>query len=90
MRRRLAFALWIAWAVLLWNVVFDHVIIVAGRNYIAAADRAFAQGIYENMDVWMRPAVSRAFWIASASAAAVLGTGAILGRLTKRTTARAS
>jgi hypothetical protein len=81
MVRRIAFALWIAWAVLLWNVVFDHVIVVAGREYIAAAERAFAHGAYENMDVWMRPAVTRAFWIASGSAAAVFAAGALLARL---------
>ena len=34
---RLALVLWIAWAVIVWNVVFDHVIVVAGRDYIAAA-----------------------------------------------------
>src|SRR5205814_8209664 len=39
---RLARALWILWAVLLWNVVFDHVIVVAGRSYVAAAARAAA------------------------------------------------
>src|ERR1700730_18741943 len=34
---RLALALWIAWAVLVWNVVFDQVIVLAGREYIQAA-----------------------------------------------------
>src|SRR5258708_35959938 len=37
---RLARALWIAWAVIVWNVVFDHAIVVAGRDYIAAARAA--------------------------------------------------
>jgi hypothetical protein len=39
---RLARALWIVWAVLVWNVVFDRVIVVAGRSYITAAYRAAA------------------------------------------------
>ena len=39
---RLARALWIAWAVIVWNVVFDHVIVVAGRSYIHAAGSAAA------------------------------------------------
>jgi hypothetical protein len=83
---RIARALWIAWAVLVWNVVFDHVIVVAGRDYIAAAGRAaaVAGGPFANMDVWMRPAVSRGFWIATASATAVLLVGlVIVGRVAR-------
>ena len=73
---RLARALWIAWAVIVWNVVFDHVIVVAGRSYIAAARRAaVTAGSFANMDDWMGPAVSRGFWIATAAAAFVLLTG---------------
>jgi hypothetical protein len=71
--RRMAVALWIAWAVIVWNVVFDHVIVVAGRAFIAAAGQAARSGgPYARMDDWMRPAVTRAFWTASASAAALL------------------
>ena len=33
----LARGLWIVWAIVVWNVVFDHVIVVAGREYLAAA-----------------------------------------------------
>jgi len=73
---RIARALWIAWAVVVWNVVFDHVIVVAGRSYIAAARRAAATGgPFANMDEWMRPAVSRGFWIATASGTFVLLAG---------------
>ena len=74
---RLARALWILWAVLLWNVVFDHVIVVAGRSYIAAAGRAAvrADAPRANMDAFMRPAVARGLWIASAAGGAVLIVG---------------
>jgi hypothetical protein len=72
---RLARILWIAWAVVVWNVVFDHVIVVAGRDYIAAAGRAAAAGKFANMDDWMRPAVSRGFWLATAAGGAILLTG---------------
>lgn len=78
---RLARALWIAWALILWNVVFDHVIVVAGRQYILAAKRAaYSPGLhrYENMDAWMRPAVSRALWIATGTAGTVLAAGLVL------------
>ena len=73
---RLARALWIAWAVIVWNVVFDHVIVVAGRSYIHAAAVAFNDGRpYVRMDAWMRPAVSHGMWIASASGLAILLVG---------------
>jgi hypothetical protein len=81
---RIARALWIVWAIIVWNVVFDHVIVVAGREYIAAADRAAASTVsprrYENMDAWMRPAVVRALWIATASSGVILFTGLALAR----------
>ena len=58
---RLADALWIAWAVIVWNVVFDHVIVVAGRRYLNAADiAAESAGPYARIDDWMRPAATRA------------------------------
>ena len=76
---RIARALWIGWAVIVWNVVFDHVIVVAGRSYLDAATAAFnASGPYARMDDWMRPAVSRAFWTATAAGVAVLAVGFIL------------
>lgn len=73
---RLARILWIALAVVVWNVVFDHMIVLAGRGYIAAAGRAAAAGgPFANMDDWMRPAVGRGFWLATAAGGAVLLTG---------------
>jgi len=74
--RRLAQALWIAWALIVWNVVFDRVIVVAGRAYLAAAKAATeAGGAYVRMDDWMRPATVRAFWIATVAAAIILLVG---------------
>ena len=73
---RIARALWIAWAIVVWNVVFDHVIVVAGREYVTAATLAArGPGPYARMDDWMRPAVTRGFWIATAAGAALLATG---------------
>jgi hypothetical protein len=73
---RLAAALWIAWAVIVWNVVFDHTIVVAGRAYVYAASVAAQRGgPYARMDDWMRPAVARGFWTASAAATAILVAG---------------
>jgi len=79
---RLARFLWTAWAIIVWNVVFDHVLVVAGREYIAAANRAaFAiPPHYENMDAWMRPAVTRALWTATASGGAIALAGFLMVR----------
>jgi len=73
---RFAAGLWIAWAVIVWNVVFDHVIVVAGRSYVAAAGRAArAAGPFARMDDWMRPAVTHGFMLASLSALVLLAIG---------------
>jgi hypothetical protein len=72
-RRRVARLLWIAWAVVVWNVVFDAIIVHAGREYLAAALVAAHRGApYVLMDDWMAPAVTRAFWIATAASSAIL------------------
>lgn len=68
--------LWIVWAIAVWNVVFDYVIVVAGREYLAAAGAASrAGGPYPRMDDWMQPAARRGVWIATAAAAAILIVG---------------
>ena len=74
----MAAALWVAWAVVVWNVVFDRVIVVAGRSYVHAASLAAARGgPYARMDDWMRPAVRQGLWYATAAAAAILLVGFI-------------
>ena len=82
---RIARALWLVWAVLLWNVVFDHVIVVAGREYIVAAKSVINSTAnarhHPDMDDWMRPAVTRGLWIATASAATVVVGGVVLLRV---------
>jgi hypothetical protein len=73
---RVALALWIAWAVVVWNVVFDHTIEVAGRAYLhAAAVADQSGGPYARIDDWMRPAVTRGIWTASAAAIGILAVG---------------
>ena len=84
---RFAHGLWIAWAVIVWNVVFDHVIVVAGRAYISAAvTAANGAGPYARMDDWMRPAVGRGLWIASASAGLMLVVLLVALRFARRPT----
>lgn len=61
---------------LAWNVVFDHVIVVAGRAYIVAAGLAAkGGGPYARMDDWMAPAVTRAWWTATLAGVAILVVG---------------
>ena len=80
-----AAALWIAWAVVVWNVVLDQVIVVAGRRYIVAAiASAGAMGPFVSMDDWMRPAATRGLWLATAAAAAILTVGCAALRLATR------
>jgi hypothetical protein len=74
---RVALVLWIAWAVVVWNVIFDQTIVLAGRDYIQAA-LAAGVGPFANMDDWMRPAVTRGAWLATAAACAILVTGVSL------------
>ena len=74
---RIARALWILWAVVVWNVVFDQSVVLAGRDYIQAA-LASGAGPFANMDDWMRPAVTRGLWLASGAATAILVTGVTL------------
>jgi CTP:molybdopterin cytidylyltransferase MocA len=83
---RLARALWIAWAVVVWNVVFDRVIVVAGRQYITAAARAAAADPAApplNMDDWMKPAVRRGLVAATAAAGVIVVTGLAATRIKK-------
>ena len=84
---RLARALWIVWAIVVWNVVFDRVIVVAGRSYVTAAYRTAAADPSArplNMDDWMEPAVTRGLWMATAAAGAILVTGLAAVRLARR------
>ena len=84
---RIARALWIAWAIVVWNVVFDRVVVVAGRSYVAAAYRAAAADPSArplNMDDWMEPAVTRGLVLATAAAGAILVTGLAAVRIGAR------
>ena len=84
---RLARGLWIIWAIIVWNVVFDQVIVRAGRDYLHAAGRATAtRALRPNMDAYMRPAAQRGVWIATAAGALILCTGLASLRAARRRT----
>jgi hypothetical protein len=87
---RIARALWIALALVVWNVVFDHAIVTAAREYIHAATHAAGTTVALTrtlrMDDWMRPAVTRGMWSATAAAGAVLVAGLLSVRWAVRAT----
>ena len=83
---RLAVALWTIWAVVVWNVVFDYALVMAGRAYVHAAGVAARQGgPYARMDDWMRPALARGLWMATAAGASIAVVGFVSTRLAART-----
>jgi hypothetical protein len=75
-RTRVAIVLWIACAVAVWNVIFDRVLVLAGRRYVYAAAVAVrdSRGYVQIRD-WMPQAIARGVWLASAGAAIVLIVG---------------
>ena len=79
--RKVARALWIAWAIVVWNVVFDHIVVAGGRDVLGAAGTAVNTAL--NIDQFMRPAVTQALWIATAAAAAILVIGLSSVRLAR-------
>jgi len=81
-RVRLARALWIAWAVVVWNVVFDFVIVAAGRDVVHAS--GLAAGRVVNIDEFMRPAVTHGLWIATLAAAVIVAVGLSSVHLARR------
>ena len=89
MRRiQLAIALWAVLAVVVWNVVFDQVLVFAGRRYIVtAAGAARSGGEFVLVEPWMRDAAATAFWTATISAAGVAlvaSAGLLLARRSSR------
>ena len=80
MRRQagLARVLWIVFAVVVWNVVFDRVLVLAAREYAYAAALAARDGVYLFAKDWMGSAVARGFWLASAGAGIILAAGLVL------------
>jgi len=77
--------LWVVWAFVVWNLVFDRVIIEAGRDYVRlAASAAHDGGPYARIEDTMRPARARALWLASSSAAVILVVGFVALRRATR------
>jgi len=89
-RAPLAIALWIACAFVVWNVVFDRVVVLAGRQYVyrAVAAAGGSKG-FERIDAWMPAAVARGAWLASSAAGAILAAGFLALTIAVRRESRA-
>jgi ABC-type Fe3+ transport system permease subunit len=77
-RQRLAIVLWLVWAVVVWNVVFDRVLVNAGRDYVRTAMAAAnGQGPYARIDDRMLPALTQALVAATAAALVIVLVGLV-------------
>ena len=77
-----AVVLWLVFAGVVWNVVFDRMVVLAGRRYSHDATVLFrGTGRYLLIDDVMRPAVAHASRVASVAAVAVAVAALILIRL---------
>lgn len=64
--------LWVVFAVVVWNVVFDRVLVLEGRRYVhAAATAATAHQPYVLAGPWMRAAQARGIKLATSVAAPI-------------------
>jgi hypothetical protein len=75
---KLAAALWLILAFVVWNVVFDRVLVLAGRRYSNAAALSLRDGRrYLLIDGWMRPAIAHGVRVASLAALAIAAFGLV-------------
>jgi hypothetical protein len=73
-----AITLWAACAFLWWNVVFDRVLVLAGRRYSHDAATQFRQtGTYLRIDDVMRPAAAYGVRVASLVAVVIIAAAAV-------------
>ncbi len=78
MRGRTAAVLVLTAAFLLWNAIYDHVLVVAADLYVVVARVAASHGAVALVADWMAPARAIALWTASTITAAALLTAAAL------------
>jgi ABC-type Fe3+ transport system permease subunit len=84
-RVRVAAALWLVWAIVVWNVVFDRVLVNAGRDYVRTAMAAAnGPGPYARIDDRMLPALTQALMAASVAAVVIVLVGLLGIRLAMR------
>jgi hypothetical protein len=81
-----AVVLWVVFAVVVWNAVFDRMVVLAGRRYAYHAAMLYrTTGRYLLIDQAMRPAVAHAARVASLAGGVVLLAGvAMVGMAARR------
>ena len=92
-RVRLAAILWLVFAFVAWNAVFDRVLVVEGRRYAHDAGVAAKEGRpFIRIDDRMRPAISYGARLASGVglAIAVFGVSAVIFAARRQTARRFS
>ena len=73
-----AVVLWLTFAFLVWNVIFDRILVLAGRRYSHDAVVQFrSTGTYLRIDEVMRPAAAYGVRVATLTAI-VIAVGAVL------------
>lgn len=83
-RRRIgtAIVLWLVFAFVVWNVIFDRIIVLAGRRYSYDAKLLYrTTGKYLLIDTEMRPALAHAVTVASVVAVAIVAGSLLLIRV---------
>src|SRR5512139_1044447 len=73
---RVAIGLWLVFGIVLWNALFDHAIVIAGRNYLYRQSQALRHnGPAVTIAGVMRPAAARGAIVASCWSLAVTAAG---------------
>lgn len=81
----MAVALWLVLAFTVWNVIFDRILVLAGRRYSFAATTAARAGHdYLRIDDWMRPAIANGVRVASLAALAIAAFGLVAVAIASR------
>jgi hypothetical protein len=84
-RRRAAILAWAALVVVLWNVVFDWIVIQSGRDYLTRqALHQQGRGPAVTIPGVMRPGIAEGFWLATLAAGSVAAIGVLLYWLAAR------
>lgn len=87
-RRRqttVAYVVWVVLAGAIWNVVFDRVLVLAGRRYVYEASQSYDSGrALVLIDPWMREARHRAVRLATVVALPVAVVGVFAVRFASR------
>ena len=77
-----AVVLWVVFALVVWNVIFDRIIVLAGRRYAHDAALLYnTTGQYLLIDSVMRPAIAYGVKVASTVAAAIVVAALLLIRV---------